>query len=233
MPKKAKNAYSCFADEFMKKEHDPEELKDAGGLFKMAGAAWAKMSEKEKAPYEKLKEKDATRYANQLAEREKKGYFKLEDGTKSTDPDNAKLFKVKKSKKAADSDSEEEHDPKPKRAAGAYNFFMTEKTAELQKSKPEMSFGERAGEISNMWKEMSDKDKAKYDKMAEPEKKRYEQQMAELKSKGYFIMEDGSKSTDAKNRVKAKKKQANQTVAEEKTPKARKSVKEAKAKAAK
>ena len=47
-------------------------------------------------------------------------------------------------------------------------------------------------------------------------------------------MEDGSKSTDAKNRVKIKKKRAVQSVsAEEKTPKVRKSVKEAKAKAAK
>ena len=43
-----------------------------------------------------------------MAEREKRGYFKLEDGSKSTDEKNAHLFKEKKKKaKADDSDDSE------------------------------------------------------------------------------------------------------------------------------
>ena len=51
------------------------------------------MSEKEKAPFEKMAQDDKVRYEKQVAEREKKGYFLMSDKTKSTDPENAKLFK--------------------------------------------------------------------------------------------------------------------------------------------
>ena len=65
---------------------------------------WAKMSEKEKEPYVKLSEKDKARFERQNAEREKKGFFMLDDNSKSTDPENAKLFKRKKS--AAEAEEE-------------------------------------------------------------------------------------------------------------------------------
>jgi hypothetical protein len=52
------------------------------------------MNEKEKAPFEKLAQDDKARVEKQLNELEKKGYFKLDDGTKSTDPVNAHLAKV-------------------------------------------------------------------------------------------------------------------------------------------
>ena len=54
------------------------------------------MSEKEKAPYEKMSEADKVREEKQKAELAKKGFFTLSDGTKSTDPTNSHLFKLKK-----------------------------------------------------------------------------------------------------------------------------------------
>ena len=62
------------------------------------------MTENDKVPYVKLSDKDKARYERQLTEREKKGYFTLDNKTKSTDPANAKLFKKKKSS----SETEEE-----------------------------------------------------------------------------------------------------------------------------
>ena len=53
------------------------------------------MDEEEKAPYEELATEDQKRFDRQTAELKSKGYFKLEDGTKSTDPANAALFKQK------------------------------------------------------------------------------------------------------------------------------------------
>jgi hypothetical protein len=48
----------------------------------------------------------------------------MENNTKSTDPDNAKLFKKRKS---TDCDNEEESkELKPKRACSSYIFFVTE-----------------------------------------------------------------------------------------------------------
>jgi hypothetical protein len=46
------------------------------------------MSEKEKAPYVKLSENDKARFERQQAERDKKGFFTLDDKSKSTDPEN-------------------------------------------------------------------------------------------------------------------------------------------------
>ena len=84
------------------------------------------MSDKEKEPYEAMKAKDVARRDKQMLEREKKGYFTLDDGSKSTDEKNAKLFKKKtpKDKNKDESDSEEEAlICKPKRAQSAYMFW--------------------------------------------------------------------------------------------------------------
>ena len=52
---------------------------------KLNGAAWAKMDDEEKKPFEKLKELDQERFDRQIEEIDEKGYFTLEDGTKSCD----------------------------------------------------------------------------------------------------------------------------------------------------
>ena len=56
-----------------------------------------------------------------------------------------------------------------------------------------------------MWKELGAKEKKKYDKKRESYVTKYEKQMAELDDKGYFTMDDGSKSTDHKLKVRKKK----------------------------
>ncbi len=64
-----------------------------------------------------------------MDQREQKGYFILEDGTKSNDPANAKLFKS--SKKGKDED-EEDRILKPQRVNSAYLFFSIEYGQELK-----------------------------------------------------------------------------------------------------
>jgi len=90
------------------------------------------MSDEEKAVYEKMAEADKVRHEKQVAEREKKGYFILEDKSKSTDPQNAKLFKPKKEKKGAD-EEEEVKELQPKRAVSAYIYFSNEYREQLLK----------------------------------------------------------------------------------------------------
>ena len=100
---------------------------------KLAGPKWSSMGEKERAPYEKMHDTDVARVAKQNAEREKKGYFILDDGSKSTDEKNAKLFKQSKADKStrtagkkSDDDSDEEVKCLPKRPTSAYLFFNSE-----------------------------------------------------------------------------------------------------------
>jgi len=51
----------------------------------------------------------------------------------------------------------------------------------------------RAGEL---WNALDEKAKAPYVKKAQEDVKRQERQLKELKDKGYFIMADGTKSSD-------------------------------------
>ena len=61
-----------------------------------AAKTWTEMTDKQKQPYNKLSEDDRVRHDKQVEEKKKKGYFLLEDNSKSTDPGNAKLFKKRK-----------------------------------------------------------------------------------------------------------------------------------------
>ena len=64
--------------------------------FTLASEAWAKCTDDDKAPYQKMADESKVRFEKQVAELKKKGYYTLEDGSKSTDPQNAQLLKVKK-----------------------------------------------------------------------------------------------------------------------------------------
>ena len=104
-------------------------------LMSQAAKTWSEMTDKQKQPYVKLSEGDKVRHDKQVEEKKQKGFFFLEDKTKSTDPANAKLFKKRKS---VDSESDEESkELKPKRACSSYIFFATEHTAQLKKEHPD------------------------------------------------------------------------------------------------
>ena len=157
---------------------------------------WAKMSEKEKEPYVKLSEKDKARFERQNAEREKKGFFMLDDNTKSTDPENAKLFKRKKSAVEAEEESKE---LKPKRPVSAYIYFSTDFSEKMRKSHPEMKITEVSVLAGKKWNELTEAEKKPYIQKNVQDKARQENQQAQLQKRGFFVLEDGSKSTDEKN----------------------------------
>jgi len=58
---------------------------------------------------------------------------------------------------------------------------------------------------------MSEKEKLPYDKLNEQDKVRHQKQKDEKDKKGYFMLDDGSKSTDAKNVPKKRKSKVNKT----------------------
>ena len=99
------------------------------------------MSEEQKQPYNDQSEQAKQLVERQKAELKQKGYYTLENGTKSTDPENKHLMKVPKKDKPAksnkksgklalDDDEEDEEEkfvhPPPKRAASAWVYFNSE-----------------------------------------------------------------------------------------------------------
>ena len=153
----------------------------------------------------------------------------MDDGTKSTDPANAKYFK-KKAKKGESEDDEEPKDLQPKRPCSSYMYFNIEKGAEIRVEHPDWKMGEVSGEVGKLWEAISDADKKPYEALNAKSKTHHEKQVAELAKKGYFTLDDGSKSTDTKNVPKKRRSKASKAVAvsEEKVVKPRKSVTEGK-----
>lgn len=83
------SSYLRFNGEFCKKF-----VKDGGihkDAMKAAGAKWSTMTEDDKEPYNKdaLVSKEA--YDVKIGQLKKHGYYTLEDGSKSTDSQNAHL----------------------------------------------------------------------------------------------------------------------------------------------
>jgi hypothetical protein len=167
----------------MDKEKESGSSRSMTELSKLAGPKWQSMGEEERGPYEKQHEKDVARVAKQAAEREKKGYFTLDDGSKSTDPTNAKLLKPAKNSKSSTTaavkktgdDSDEEEKCKPKRPTSAYLYFSTEYSKKLREKHPEeKSLTFFAPLVKQQWESMTDEDKETYDALNAADKVRYE-----------------------------------------------------------
>ena len=106
---------------------------------------------------------------------------------------------------------------KPTRAISAYIYFSNEMVPKFKQEKG-ISHKEAMKETGDLWKTLSDEQKKKYDDMHEADVERYSKQLKSLFEKGYFIMEDGTKSSEVE--IAGKKKKATR---EEQKPKKRKS----------
>ena len=88
--------------------------------------------------------------------------------------DDEEAYTVKTAKSA------KEKDPNaPKRPQSSYFLFMNDRRPALQKEKPDLKFGELTKELTETWKNMSDKEKKKYEDMAAKDKERYEKECEE------------------------------------------------------
>lgn len=150
-----------------------ERMKVIGEAFKKITKQQEKAIEKETKVQEKLHEK-------RLKEYEKHGYYILEDGTKS----NAKSVK---NNKAA-----------PKKLIQSHTAFMQlfgNKIAEehADRIKKEGNSA-RMKIIMEEYKKATKAQLAKVDKLIEEDTKRLEKQQAEFEKKGYYTMDDGTRS---------------------------------------
>ena len=117
-----------------------------------------------------------------MKELQSKGYFITQDGK-----DSRKLFVEEERAKNA---------VKPPRPTSAYFYFQTQNFQLLKAEEPTLSVTEGAKRNGAAWKAMDAKAKAKYIALHEEDVTRFEKQTAELESKGYFTMKDGTKSTE-------------------------------------
>lgn len=105
--------------------------------------------------FTKLAEEDKARYAAEM-----ENYVPTEEA-------GGKKKKAKKDPNA------------PKRNMSAYFLYSVHARPSVKEENPEASFGDIARLISKQFKELSDKDKKKWEKKAAEDKERYKSQMEE------------------------------------------------------
>ena len=157
--------------------------------FKLAASQWKELSDKDKSPYLDKSNQDKARYEEQKKMLESKGYFLLKDGTKSCD-----IVKEK-----------EDDRMKPPQPTSAYIYFSVAMAPKI-KAEQKCSHLEAMKLAGATWKALSEEDKAPFYKKASEDKARYEEQMKMFNAKGYFMLSDGTKSTDYDLQLDKKKK---------------------------
>ena len=150
-PKKPCSAYICFTNAKREGVCAANPTMPHTEVMKVLGQMW--QAETHRAPYDKLAAADKARYDKAMA-----SYVPPPD---SESP-----------KKAA-------KDPNaPKRPRSAYLYYCDAERKAVMKKHPDYRVTDVSKELGPAWQKLSDKAKAKYDKLATKDKARYEAEMA-------------------------------------------------------
>ena len=169
-PKKPLSAYMYFSNELRSKVKAENPDISFGDIAKAISKKYKELTSEGKVKYEDLAKKDKRRY-----EKEMENYTPPSDDDEDDDDDGGKKSKKKKGAKK---------DPNaPKRPRTAYMYFNIEMRPKIKEDNPDASFGELGKLIGQKYKEITEKEKAKFTAKAEKDKKRYEQEMAAYKKK--------------------------------------------------
>jgi hypothetical protein len=102
--------------------------------------------------------------------------FLTNTNTMAKTPAKSPKTKAKKAKKVKDPNA-------PKRNLSAYFFFMNDQRPKVVKANPDLKVTEVGKKLGELWRAMSDSEKAPYNKKADADKVRYEKQKAAYKPK--------------------------------------------------
>lgn len=93
----------------------------------------------------------------------------------------------------------------PKRNMSAYFWFINNNRQLLLKKNPDFKVTDTAKLAGEIWSKLDDSERARYEELAQNDKLRFEKEMDDMVNLGYFIMPDGSKSSDHQKIVKKKR----------------------------
>ena len=83
----------------------------------------------------------------------------------------------------------------PVRAQVSYQIYCQENLEKIM-AKQDLNKNEASSVCSQVWEKLTDKQKQKYEKLSQDDTLRYNKQVCSLQQNGYFLKEDGTKSTD-------------------------------------
>ena len=95
----------------------------------------------------------------------------------------------------------------PQKALSGFNIYIKEKTPDFKEENPDVTGNEIFRELSQQWNDLSDKQKAKYYKKAEKDKKRFLEQQEEFVTNGYYTQTKNVASVSKKTQSQKKRSQ--------------------------
>lgn len=151
-PKRGKSSYIYFCVEKREEIKNANPDMSATEIIKELGRVWREdTSENDKARYAKMSSEDKLRYEDAM-----------KDYTPNIVPSN------------------EKKQSGPKRGLSSYIFFCKEHREKLKKDKPDLTTKEITAELGKLWRELTDNEREPYNKLAETDKVRYEQEKISL-----------------------------------------------------
>ena len=139
-----------------------------------------------------------------------KEWEKLSDKEKNKYYEKAEAYKLKFMKEK-EMDNSRVYEA-PKKPAGSYSFFVSERLPELKMKDSKAATSELMVKIGEEWNKMSEKEKKSYNKESERARSLYNLQMEEFKKNGYYT--DLEKETP---KTSASQKRKSQSVKKEKS----------------
>jgi len=177
-PRGRMSAYAFFVQTFREehKRRNPNENVVFAEFSKKCAEKWKTMSEKEKARFVQMADKDKKRYDGEMAHYVPPKGEKGGRGKKRTKDPNA-----------------------PKRALSAFFWFCNDERPKVKATMPDASIGDIAKVLGKRWQAIGDDVKARYEALNAKDKARYEKEIAAYKGKGG----GAKKASPAKGRGKA------------------------------
>ncbi|KAJ6235375.1 high mobility group protein dsp1 [Anaeramoeba flamelloides] len=160
-PKKPRSAWTFYCMEMRPKVQKKNADLNFREVSKKVNEEWKELSEKAKKKWTKEASEDKKRYEKELKK------WQDEQTSESSEEELTRTRYNGRKKPIA----------KPIRPRNVYQFFMMEKKKELKKSNPDMDSKKVNLKVSKAWKNVTDKNKKKYEKMANDDKKRYEKDL--------------------------------------------------------
>ncbi|TDH67874.1 hypothetical protein CCR75_005332 [Bremia lactucae] len=172
-PKRALSAFMFFSNDI--RDTVKKEMPDLPflGISSEIGRRWKQISDEDRRPYDELAAADKRRY-----QEEKEDYV----------PDPS--FESSKS-------SRKKKDPNaPKRALSAYFFFCNDIRQQVRDENPNKKITEIATLLAEKWRALPDKKRAKYQKMNDEAKVKYQHQMDVYNGQGAVEEQDEEEVED-------------------------------------
>lgn len=171
-PKRNMSAYLMYQNTMRESFRTENPGMTFGQLSKFTSAMYKSLTPEEKARWEEAAVQDKARYEAELANYAPPPGF---------DPagnmvDGSSIGPRKYNKKSKDPDA-------PKRARGSYVFFTLEERPKIIKESPDMKFTELGNVMGQRWRALSAEQKKKFEDLANDDKKRFNEEMAEYNAR--------------------------------------------------